>query len=142
MSKRKAEFPDLPDADTVSADIMGWSEYNRKLAKLIRAAEEKQEIQQNITDGIKTIEHLFRSHVPKQFPQKEFKPTAVQIVGKNNYVYNSGGVYIKYFGRTTWVLDDYDYFVDREVQVDGKTILSEYKQWKLIIFFYYSFGTH
>jgi hypothetical protein len=80
-----------------------------------------------------TMEDLFDRYVKPKYPSKRFNEAEITGRGSHkessmgiNYTYD--GVKIFYYGRLTHCIDDYDWFVDRSIYVDGVMILEQIKQ--------------
>lgn len=73
---------------------------------------------QQTKDNVAEIKRLFERYVPSK---KMFDANAVIELASEGIklYYKYDGVEINYHGRMTFHNDDYDYFVEREVRVDG-----------------------
>ncbi|MDD5753130.1 MAG: hypothetical protein PHN45_00050 [Methylococcales bacterium] len=62
----------------------------------------------------------------------QFKPRAMRIkksvAGSDIFRYDDGIVVMDYFGRDTFVVDDYDYYVDLRVIINGVVVVDSHKQ--------------
>jgi len=72
------------------------------------------------------MQNMFQKYVAPKYPSKLFNE--MSIIGNSGtddtrITYSFNGVRMSYFGRRTYCLDDYDWFVDKSVDVDGVNIL-------------------
>lgn len=99
------------------------------IEKAEKAFEEKEQ-----RDGyIGMMEGMFKRYVATEYPSKRFEGS--NIIGTGGYEensmrisYNYDGVNMSYLGRRTHHNGDYDWFVDKNIYVDGLNILNEVKQ--------------
>ncbi len=118
----------FPSESIIVENLAAWEEFHDQLGATIKNIRENQDYQKIQEKGKQEIQSMFFKFVAHKYPQKMFDVSRVRINGNNSYHYDYQGVQIKYLGRMTWCLDDYDFFVDRYVSVDGAEILNLVKQ--------------
>lgn len=106
---------ELPDVETVADNIIQWKQYHDDLKIIISKADTFNENKLSVN----RMKYMFDKYVVN----KTFNPDQIKINGENRYSYSFDNVIMNYFGRMTFIVDDYDYFVDFKVTVDGNVIV-------------------
>lgn len=120
--------PILPTIEHILENFDTWKKYTADLNTVMKSAIEQNKIMQNNKSALYTIKDLFDRYVSTRFPDKIFDPDKIQVHGSNHYKYLFDFVSISYHGRHTWVIDDYDYFTDTIITVNGICIANQLKQ--------------
>lgn len=118
----------VPSIDEIKSNLKFWKDHCNKLNHAIKLIENDIEEIEKRTIAVERIQSLFNEYVLTNNPSKKFNEKEVKILEERLYEYHFDGVSIRYYGRHTWKLDDYDYFVDYSVYIDGKTICYFLKQ--------------
>lgn len=119
---------EAPTVDTITQNFDEWKAYHQHLGSIIDQADKLLHLERMTRHGQETIRELYERYVKPRYPAKIFDPSKVDSASDNRYAYDHDNVFISYFGRNTWVLDDLDYFVDKSVIVDGQCLLNVVKQ--------------
>ena len=112
--------PSVLNAHDIVPNLNEWKAYHLQLTRAIEQADELVDIEHITKESCMIIGEMFDQYVRPYHPLKIFDPSKVAIDSDYHYRYNHDGVDITYCRRNTWVLDDYDLFVDKLVIVDGK----------------------
>lgn len=118
----------LPSYDDIENNVPFWKNYAMKTKETAEYVEKtiKEIEKRNI--ATRRIEKLFNQHVKPNYPMKKFSKEKIQIRAEDSYEYSFDNVLIGYLGRETYKIDDFDYFVDYFVNVDGKSICNVYME--------------
>ena len=119
-------IPDLPTNEQVYQNFEQWEKFFKELESKISHVRQHKLKMDHIAVGKNTIRSLFNQYVKPNYPDKFFNADSVCVAeGRDSYTYDYDGVDIYYLGRMTWCIDDYDYFQDRRISVNGAPILKE-----------------
>ena len=114
----------LPSHEEVADNLEHWKQFHSKLGDLVSKIETTRESQ-----SVAEMREMFDQYVAPKYPRKQFNSFYVFSSGEDSktITYNHDGVSMHYLGRMTWCIDDYDYFIDRKIIVNGVTILDKQK---------------
>lgn len=119
----KVALDDPKSFETMKSNLELWETYAHDVKKYVKRLWKTAETVRH-TDEILT---LFDRYVKPEWPHKRFDPFVVEVDKQEhslNIVYKHNGVHITYFGRNTFMSDDYNWFIDRKVVVDQQTVYS------------------
>lgn len=115
------------------SDLSVLKEKANSITILISKLEKDLDQKEQRASYIQVMKEMFEKYVLSKYPSKIFNESAVTGTGSSKersirVQYSYDGVNMFYLGRETYCIDDYDWFVDRSVLVNGITLLNEVKQ--------------
>jgi hypothetical protein len=122
----------LPSEERVTLNLKQWKLNLASLSEVVAKVEQATEQRNRKDENIRTMNDMFERYVLPKYPSKKFDGNFVKALkgygSEKTITYQYDGVELYYFGRQTYCIDDYDYFVDKTVTVDGVCILNQIKQ--------------
>jgi hypothetical protein len=124
---------DDEEKECTREEIAALKEKVKTVTSLILKIEKDLDHKEQRASYIQVMKEMFEKYVLPKYPSKIFNESVITGTGgrKERSIrvqYSYDGVNMFYLGRETYCIDDYAWFVDRSVLVNGVTLLDEVKQ--------------